>query len=109
LWEKKIDRWSGRRAHWFRFRAPMGEWQPIDTAPKNGPPIRVKRGTLEATVQWCVWLDDWVLGTAPIRQGGACLGADTLDEPLGTHVNGAASCLSFAFLWPSRRLTTCGL
>jgi hypothetical protein len=47
----------------------MGEWQPIDTASKNGPPIRVKRGTLEATVQWCVWLDDWVLGTAPIRQG----------------------------------------
>jgi hypothetical protein len=37
----------------------------LDTAPRDGTRISVKLRTLEETVQWCHWLDDWVVGTAP--------------------------------------------
>jgi hypothetical protein len=43
----------------------MDEWQPIETAPRNGTRIRVKRAALEETVQWCPALDDWTVGAVP--------------------------------------------
>jgi hypothetical protein len=43
----------------------MEEWKPIDTAPKDGRQIRVKRDDSEETVVWAHALNDWAIGRQP--------------------------------------------
>jgi hypothetical protein len=40
----------------------MEEWKPIETAPKDGRQIRVKRDDSEETVVWSSPLEDWLIG-----------------------------------------------
>jgi hypothetical protein len=43
----------------------MEEWKPIETAPKDGRQIRVKRDDSEETVVWAHALNDWAVGRQP--------------------------------------------
>jgi hypothetical protein len=44
-------------------QAQSQEWEkPIESAPRNGSVIRVKRGETEETVAWLRPVDDWVTG-----------------------------------------------
>jgi hypothetical protein len=42
------------------------EWEPIETAPMDGTPIRVRRDTVEALVFWSDELQAWVIGLATV-------------------------------------------
>jgi hypothetical protein len=41
---------------------PSFKWRPIETAPKDGQLIIVRRDDFEAMAKWSRELDDWVLG-----------------------------------------------
>jgi hypothetical protein len=43
----------------------MDDWKPIETAPKDGSRIRVKRDDLQATVEWSHPLNDWLVQRDP--------------------------------------------
>jgi hypothetical protein len=37
-------------------------WEPMESAPLDGTPIRVKKGELQAIVSWSAEMHNWVLG-----------------------------------------------
>jgi hypothetical protein len=43
----------------------MEVWEPIESAPKDGRQIRVKRDDFQETVVWSHPLNDWAVGHHP--------------------------------------------
>jgi hypothetical protein len=55
----------------------MEVWKPIETAPKDGRQIRVKRDDSQETVVWSHPLSDWAVGHHPQIEG--CTSLDEVD------------------------------
>jgi hypothetical protein len=64
VWEELVRCLADKEAIATKLNASPGEWEPIETAPMDGTPIRVKRDTLEALVSWSDELQAWVIGLA---------------------------------------------